>query len=171
VSDLIQTARASIDRVLHGDATAEDVLATIDVIDALKALTRNLADRSEAAIIAWIEQHGQIERGEVRYYTGPNKTVRCRNHEATVEAVLSASHGDLAAVARCLSSSAWKAGAVRELLPPDEMDGLFEVLVSRDLKSGRPIKRLQKADGRFNAKRIERRPGDGTGATDVSAAD
>jgi len=152
VSDLIQTARASIDRVLHGDATAEDVLATIDVIDALKALTRDLAARSEAAIIAWIEQHGQIERGEVRYYTGPNKTVRCLNHEATVEAVLSASHGDLAAVARCLSSSAWKAGAVRELLPPDEMDGLFEVVVSKDLKTGAPLKRLQKVDGRFGAK-------------------
>jgi len=149
MSDLINTARASIDRVLHGDATAEDVLATIDVIDALKALARDLAGRSESAIIKWIDQHGQIERGEVRYYTGPNVTIKCRNHEATVEAVLSASHGDLAAVARCLSSSAWKAGAVRELLPPDEMDGLFEVVVSKDLRTGKPLKHLKKADSRF----------------------
>jgi len=152
MSDLIQTARASIDRVLHGEATAEDVLATIDVIDALKALTRDLSAKSEAAIIKWIDQHGQIERGEVRYYTGPNKTVKCRNHEATVEAVLSAAGGDVATLARCLSSSAWKAGAVRELLPPDEMDGLFEVVVSKDLKTGAPLKRLQKIDGRFGLK-------------------
>jgi len=151
-NDLIRTARESIEAVLDYTATAEDVLATIDAIDALKALTRDLAAKSEAAVIAWIDTHGQIERGEVRYYTGPNKSVKCLNHEATVGAVLSAAGGDVATLARCLSSSAWKAGAVRELLPPDEMDGLFEVVVSKDLKTGAPLKRLQKVDGRFGLK-------------------
>lgn len=173
MGDIITDVRAAIDRVVEGGARKDDVLTTIGIVDRLKELTRELSAKSEAAILAWIEQNGDIESGEVRYYAGTNKTVRCRDHDGTVQAILAATGGDVSAVAKCLASSAWKHAACRELLPADEYESLFELKETLDLKTGKPVRRVQKFDGRFHASRGLKRAGDGggTGGVDQSGGD
>lgn len=167
MSDLILTVRESIDRVLAGEATADDVLTTINVVDRLKALTRELAEKSETAVVEWLKTNGDLEVGEVRYYAGVSKTTKCRDHDGTIQAILAAAGGDLGKVAQCLGANAWKTGACRELLPADEYEGLFEVVESADLRTGKPKVKVQKFDGRFNAKRAIGRTNDGAGAETV----
>lgn len=147
MNDIITNVRAAIDRVLEGEASKDDVLTTIELVARMKQLTRELADKAETAAIAWIEQNGDITTGLVRYYAGTNKAVKCKDHDATLQAVLTATGGDVSAVARCLASSAWKHGACREVLPADEYEGLFETVETKDLKTGTARQRLQKFDG------------------------
>lgn len=163
-TDLITTVRASIDRVIEGGASADDVLTAMGFVAKLKELTREVSEKCEAAAIAWIEQNGQIESGDVRYYVAPNKSVKCPDLRKVVDAILSRAGVD--ELVTCLSTSAFKPSAVRELLPEDELDGLFITTTTGELREGKPAKRLQKVDGRFHAtgtKRLTRNAGAETG--------
>lgn len=165
MSDIINQTRAAIDRVIEGGASSDDVLTAMGFVAKLKELTREVSEKCEAAAIAWIEQNGQIESGEVRYYVGPNKSVKCPDLRKVVEAILSRAGVD--ELVTCLSTSAFKPSAVRELLPADELDGLFITTTTGELREGKPAKRLQKADGRFHASRAIGRAGHGAGKTGV----
>lgn len=168
MSDIITNTRAAIDRVLCGEATADDVLTCLGVVDRLKQITRDLTEQSEKAVIDWIGQNGELTCGDVRYYVATNKSTKCTDKERAVTAILSASGGDIAALARCMSSDSLKPGACRELLPPDEFDGLFETREVPDLKTGKPRVRLQKFDGgNPYAKRAIGRADQSNGGADV----
>lgn len=164
-TDIINQTRAAIDRVLDGGASSDDVLTAMGFVAKLKELTREVSERCDAAAIAWIEQNGQIESGDVRYYVGPNKSVKCPDLRKVVEAILSRAGVD--ELVTCLSTSAFKPSAVRELLPEDELDGLFITTTTGELREGKPTKRLQKVDGRFNASRTIGRAGNGGPAAGV----
>lgn len=118
------------------ESTQDEVCQAIQFRDALKEATRVLSERVEAGVIAWIEKNGEFAIGETRYYVGPNKSTKCKDLPATLKAVLVATEGDVEAVCRALSSSAFKHGACRELLPADEYDTLFETREVADLKTG-----------------------------------
>jgi hypothetical protein len=148
-NEIVAATRAAIDRVLDGNASADDVLTCIDVVARLKELTRELAEKSEAAIVPWLQQHGEIERGEVRYYAGASKSAKVKDNDAMLKAVLYAAAGDIEQIAKCLASGAWKVSAVRELVPPDEFEVLVEVVESVDLKTGKPKVKVQKLDPTF----------------------
>lgn len=149
MSDIITNTRAAIDRVLDGNASKDDVLTCIDVVARLKELTRELAEKSEEAIVPWLQRNGDIERGEVRYYAAATKTNKVRDNDGMLKAVLSATGGDVEAIAKCLASGAWKVSAVRELIPADEYEVLVEVVESVDLKTGKPKVKVQKFDATF----------------------
>jgi len=149
VTDIITNTRAAIDRVLDGQAGDEDVLVCIDIVARLEELTRELAEKSETAIVAWLTQHGDLTRGEVRYYAGATKTNKVRDNDAMLRALLTATGGDVDAIGKCLASGAWKVSAVRELLPADELEVLVEVVEAMDLKTGKPKVKVQKFDPTF----------------------
>lgn len=165
MSDLILNVRESIDRVLAGNASADDVLACLGIVAKLKELTRAIDGRAEAAAIDWIEKHGPIESGGVRYYVGPNRSVKCPDLGKVVDAILSRAGVD--ELVTCLSTGAFKPSAVRELLPADELDGLFVTTTTGELREGKPTKRLQKADERYGKGRAIGRAGDGAGEAGV----
>lgn len=143
---------------LADNATAEitpatplpELLTAMEYVTALKEATRLLSEKVEAGAIQWIEANGEIEVGETRYYVGPNRTTKCKDLGATLEAVLKATGGDFTETVRCLSTSAFKHGAAREILPADEYEALFETTEVMDLKEGnaKPA-RLQKVNARF----------------------
>jgi hypothetical protein len=143
---MADTATAALDT----DATVDQVLMAMDFVKALKEATAALAERVESRVIGWIEANGEIEHGDTRYYVAPNKTTKCKDLGQTLEAVLKATGGDFGATVRAFSSSAFKPGACRELLPADEYEALFETKEAMDLKEGKPKPaRLQRADTRF----------------------
>lgn len=172
MNDIITNARAAIDRVIEGGASEEDVLVCIDVVARLKELTRELADKSETAIVAWLGQNGDIERGQVRYYAAATKTNKVRDNDAMLKAVLTATGGDVDAIGKCLASGAWKVSAVRELLPADEYEGLVEVVEAMDFKTGKPKVKVQKFDktfvkGKASAAGTDRRANDAASSGDL----
>lgn len=148
-TDLIAATRAAIDRVIEGGASRDDVLTTINVVDRLKQLTRELAAKSDAAVVAWLEQHGDIECGEVRYYAGVNKTTKCEDKSAAVGALLDATGGDVDKLSECLASDGLKPGMCRAVLGDKKFGALFVTKETADLKTGKPVKRVQKFDRRF----------------------
>lgn len=148
-TELIKSADDAIIVLEFGGASKARLLEAMNFVDALKEVTRSLSERLEAAAIAWIEQNGEIESGEIRYYVGPNKTTKCLDLKATVEAVLTATGGDTDAFVRTLSTSAFKHGACREVLPPEDYAALFKTTETPDLKTGVASKRLQKVNERF----------------------
>lgn len=148
-TDIINQTRAAIDRVLDGTADADAVLVCLDFIAKLKELTRELAEKSEAAIVPWLQQHGDLERGPVRYYAGATKTNKVKDNDAMLRALLTATGGDVEAIGRCLASGAWKVSAAREILPADEYEVLVEVVESMDIKTGKPKVKVQRFDSTF----------------------
>ena len=149
-TELLKITHDAIDTVENGLASKEQVLFALNFMDTLAEATRLLKSRLEAAAIKWIQENGELEYGDIRYYVGPNKTTKCLDAGKTLEALLSATDGDFEAVVRCMSSSAWKHGACREALPPAVYENLFRTEEVMDLKEGKPKgPRLQKVNERF----------------------
>lgn len=157
MSDTIITdVRNSLARVDGPTATREDVLAALDFAKRLREIAAELSRQAEAGAIAWIDAHGPITEGELRWYVGTNRTHKCRDVRGTLAALLEATGGDLDRVAECLSSSAWKPGAAKAVLP--DADAWFETVETPDLKTGKPERRLQKADANFTPQRVTAAP-------------
>lgn len=121
-------------------------------VDALKQRTRELATRAEEIACGVIQLHGDIVIGDVRYYVGTEKTVKCANKAGTLESLLDATGGDFEAVCGMLSSDPFKYGAVRTAIGEERFDTLFKTETRIDLKTGKPLRGLQKFDGRFSRK-------------------
>lgn len=134
---------------LSPDATQDEVLDVLGRIAAAKDAIRELGSMAEEAAIQWIEANGDIEVGDVRYYVGTNRTTKCTDTRATMEAALNATGGDIDAMCELLSSGAWKPGACRKTLSPDDFDMLFTTSETLDLKTGKPKRGLQRVDQRF----------------------
>lgn len=106
-------------------------------------------------MVGWINTNGPIEFGTIRYYVGPEKKTKCRDQQATADAILTACGGDWERFASCLASGAFKHGAVRVLLDqagtPEKFGDLFEVVETQELKEGKAVtvKKLHKVDERF----------------------
>lgn len=138
-------------RALNGDlATVDDALAALTFIARLKELTKQLNQQVEDGVIAFIQQHGPIEMGSVKYYTGPTKTTKCVNVKGAVEALMNATGGDFDAFCECLASGALKHGACSKVLSAETYNELFETKEVTDLKTGvAKGDKLQRVDQRF----------------------
>lgn len=131
-------------------ASKELVASMLGEIDRLKQITRELAYKVEEIACGVITQHGDIVIGEVRYYVGPEKTTKCISKGGTLEALLDAKGGDFEAVCEMLSSDPFKYGAMRAAIGEEPFAKLFKTETKVDLKTGKPLRGLQKADGRFS---------------------
>src|SRR5690606_22726121 len=140
---------AHLERTLTTAATPDQMLAAIDGVAGLKATLRRLDHLVEARAIAWIEAHGDLTCGDIRYYVGQDKKTKCRDPKATLQALLDATGGDLDAVVGHLSAGAFKHGACRATLPSERYEALFETTATPDLKTGKPLRVLAKLDTRF----------------------
>lgn len=138
-------------RALNSDhATEDDALSALTFIARLKELTKQLNQQVEDGVIAFIQAHGDIEMGTVRWYVGPNKSTKCVNVKGAVEALMNATGGDFDAFCECLASGALKHGACSKVLSPETYNSLFETKEVTDLKTGvAKGAKLQKIDKRF----------------------
>ena len=134
----------------QANPAAKDVTAELlQKMDALKQRTRELAARTEEIACGVIQLHGDIVIGDIRYYVGEEKRTKCIDKPGTLEAVLTAKCGDFGAVCDMLASDPFKYGAVRTAIGDDAFNKLFTQDKVIDLKTGKPLRSLQKLDGRF----------------------
>ena len=137
----ISIARESfVERLVAANDPAEKLHLYL-LAKEIAASVREWAALAEADIIG---QHPDlnVQTDTARYSVGTVKDTKCRDVRATLEALFEATGGDWEAVARCLSSSAWKHGAAREPLG-EKWDECFEVVERMDLKEGKPKKGVQ----------------------------
>lgn len=153
-NQLITTTADAIELIESGLADQEQVLEAIEFKNALGKLYRDMAERLEAAALAWIEKNGEIWDGTRHVYAKPNSTIKCTSVKRTLEAVLTKTGGDLEAVVECLSSDAFKQGATRKLLG-DDADGLFVEKVTSKLKDEGGEEKVQVRLQDFDSKVLE----------------
>ena len=133
-----------------GLATADDMLELITQAEAAVQFAREAKRLAEDACIAWINVHGQdLSYGDVRYYVGTESKSQAKSHEDVITAIAMLAEGDLAGVAECLSSDAWKVGSTRAKLGDEQFATLFETTKKLDLKTGKPVRGLQKVNKAF----------------------
>jgi len=147
--NLIDTVEKAILGLDFETATPDQMAAAITFIEALKARTRELDKQMEQAAIAWLQFHGDLTIGENRYYVGTVKHTKCINPKATIEALLVAADGALDGIEQCLVSQPFKAGATRTILGDSVFDSQFETIVMPDLKTGKPLRKVQKSNPKF----------------------
>lgn len=142
---------------INDEADAQHIARTIQRVEWLTGRARELDKLLKQALIEYLDQPGgpqEINIGDVRYYVGNKKTIKCRDNRRTVEALLNATGGDFEKFVECLSSNALKHGACRTVLG-DEFDSHFEEKVDTDLKTGAPTREVKRIDARFMPKRKE----------------
>jgi hypothetical protein len=109
----------------------------------LRKFTGDLQRELESRCIEWIDANGGKDirwamdeaGGEMILTTKDEKTEKCRDPRKTLEFLVTA--GDFDSLANCLSSNAWKYGAVRKYLTeigkPNAYGELFETIIKTKL--------------------------------------
>ena len=137
---------------LDPSSSIEDIAATMGMLDAMMQRAKELRAEFEQQCIEWIKANGEIEIGTVRYFIGNPKTHKDNDPGETLEVLLEVSGGDLDGIKCCLSSGAFKHGAVKKFLE-EHGDGryeqLFTVIERERLEEGKVKPQLQKVDSRF----------------------
>ncbi|MCR4331803.1 MAG: hypothetical protein NUV34_03740, partial [Sulfuricaulis sp.] len=133
------------------DAPADKVAEMLDWILCLGATVRDAKKQFDEQIISWIQANGDLTIGDKRYYVGPEKTTKSIDNARTLEALLTATDGDVQAIAGLLSSQPYKHGSCRGVLG-DQWDKCFIVEEKLDLKTGVAKKELLVFDPTFTKK-------------------
>lgn len=152
IQEATEAALAVIQRE-EGLVTQEEVVKALDLRNRLREFVRELDGQVEAATIRWIDANGEIEVGDIRYYVGAEKKVRCVDTTRTAEAILERVGGSVGDFVATLVSQPFKPGAAQSVLG-DESDRLFSVTHVQDLKEGKPRKRLKVANERFGPRPV-----------------
>lgn len=138
------------------DAASAERVADVRmrILSAMRAVAdfRKLLDD---ALYNWIEANGDLVIGDERLYIGTEKVTKCRNVADVLHTFLRT--GGVEDIAECLSSNAWKHGAVRkrlvEMLGEEQGDAafasLFEVSEKPDVKTGVATKKVIAINTRF----------------------
>ena len=157
-SDLImKLAAMSAELALLDSAT--DPLALVALRDSVIVMQRQLrqhAEAIEAALIEYIDAHGDIVLSDVeRLYVGTTKVTRSTDDQGILMAVLEAGNGNLELLTTgnggVLASQPWKHGTVRKLIGDERFTGLFTEEVRKDIKTGKPARNVKVYDSRFAA--------------------
>jgi hypothetical protein len=133
---------------IQREMSVEQIAAVWNRLDTMKAAIRQAQDRIEQGMIEWIQQHGPVVIGDVRFYVGPKKATRCTDIAGALNALLVAVAGDVDQLVHVLAAQPFKHGAARDVLA-GEFDLYFETTEQPDLKEGKPAKQLQRVDTRF----------------------
>lgn len=125
----------------------------LEIYDRVKFFRTELARIQgvcETLMMGWIAANGDLEAGNgVRYYVGKEKKTKCMDQRQAVEALISATAGDLDKFCETLSANAIKHGAAKKLLAPETYGVYFTTEESDDLKEGEPKKKLIRMDEKF----------------------
>jgi len=81
----------------------------------------------EAKFVDVINAQGEFQAGDIRYYVGIDKRTKLRvSQRDALDVLMTAAHGDMNEVARCMSSSAIKYGQVKASFGDDVFGEFFE---------------------------------------------
>lgn len=123
----------------------------------MKGQISELSKQLDAKLIEWINKNGAITIGTRRIFVGEDKSTKCKDVKAAMQALLEASGGDWDQVVQCLSANAIKHGAARTVLE-DKWGDHFEVIEKTELKEGveKPVKQIVDMDTQFIPQRKPR---------------
>lgn len=121
-----------------GDGTLEQARLLTGLRSAMKRTLKEMDSRCESALIGYAEKADGFVVGETRYYVGVKKSTRCKDIREVALRLLQAGGADLLAV--CLSSDPFKPSATKQQC--EDTADLFEVVEGRELREGKPQRRL-----------------------------
>lgn len=140
-------------QVLHSEAvsiasekSAERVADIFNRIKAAKTHVREIEASLEAALIEWIDEHGELVVCDKRYYVGRETKIRCTDKAGAMDAVLSSAYGDVATLLGVLCSEPFKPSATLVLVGPEAFQRCFASEVTKDLKTGKPKRVLKQVN-------------------------
>jgi hypothetical protein len=128
--------------------TEGDCIDKLNRLDAVMKQAREYREMLEDALVRWIQQHGDIVCGPVRYYAGTSKSTKCLQPMNTLEALLEATGGDVHELGKYLTPNPYRYGACRKPLG-DKWPEHFMTTERPKLVEGKPKKQLQRTDERF----------------------
>jgi hypothetical protein len=131
---------------IASEQSAERVADIFTRVKSAKAYMREIEASLEAALIDWIEEHGDLQVCEKRYYVGRETKVSCTDKAGAIEAILRASYGDVATLLGVLCSEPFKPGATLVLVGPEAFQQCFASEVTKDLKTGKPKRVLKQVN-------------------------
>ena len=136
----------------------EAAINALGYVEQLKKIAKELHDQAKQKLQDILEHDkanggdGEVNVGTTRFYVGATKTTKpSKPMPAMLERIMDETHGDFDAVARCLSSSAFKPGQTKKEIGDAVFDELFDVTYPEDVKTGKPKKGLKVVDSRFIA--------------------
>lgn len=139
-------------RCVAGSAI-EEFADALNKLDSIRDLERELRAVWKDRLIEHIQEHGPVSIGCKRYWVGNKKVTKVKDKAAALQALLTATSGDCDLIARdLLSSDAFKPGACKTVMTPEQWADVFEVTTKAELKDGKPAKELLDVDERFIGK-------------------
>ena len=155
MSSELSTIRTTAAQLMLAQTLAEpeSILMARDFIAMLGELLVDAKRLYEQRLIDLLadEPSAGVNIGTLRFYLGKDRITKCKDQAATLAAVLEKTCGDVGQVAECMSSNAWKPGALRDVLG-DLWPTCFEVIEREEVKEGKPNKAgrtLQIVDTKF----------------------
>jgi hypothetical protein len=147
-NDPAVTDHKAITRRIAALDTESDVEQAIELLNSVQLATRQLKDlntQATAALVEWMESNGDITVGEVRYYPGTYRTYVPLDKYAIADHLLVVLEGDLRKFVETFASRPFKPSEVRTLLGEVQFRKLYELRESRDVKTGKPVKKVIRA--------------------------
>lgn len=153
---VIQTVRnamlsrfeTEIHRLSMDGATDEHFLRVQHTRAALREIVRQYEALADEASLDYLQRHGSVTTQTERYYVGTKRTTKCRDARATIEAILTATGGDLDRLCSLLASQPLKHGGCKAVLG-NEWDKHFETVEVPDVATGKPQRVVKKYDPRM----------------------
>jgi hypothetical protein len=138
---------------ITADTPVEDIADVLGKLEWFIRRAKDVKDELESRMVEKIQAHGEFVIGDVRYFVGTAKTVKCIDPKTTLEEILTTSGGDVGKLVNCLSANAFKYGTVRRFFEEagqfQTYGRLFETVEADELKTGKPTWRLQKVNEAF----------------------
>ncbi len=129
--------------------SVDEVMTIYERVQFAKQETRRIEADLKEAMVEYIQANGPIEVGTKKYYVGDDKTTKCVNVASTVNAILSATYGDVGRLAELMSAQPFKHGACKMVLTADMHSQLFVTETKPKLKEGKAVKQLQVIDTQY----------------------
>jgi hypothetical protein len=134
---------------LGGHTSTETLLAVRETCRFYQQELKRLRTLVEAEMIGRLGNGERIYVSDtVEFVLSLDKTTKCNNVPATLEAIMQAVGGDYTRTCDTLSANAIKHGAARRVLAPPDYDRLFTVTIKKGLDE-KPIKKLTRLDQKF----------------------
>ena len=130
------------------DAPAEQVAETLMHLETVERAVKDVRRTFDDAFRSWLEQHGSLTVGEIRYYVGEKRETKVVDKAAAFDALVQATGGDAASLAEVLTASPFKVAAAREVLG-DLFDQHFQTIVEIDTKEGKPVREVKALNPKF----------------------
>lgn len=129
------------------DMTTDQVLHLFNAVQHAEERMKEIKRVMTEGLIAWIEKNGDLEIGDIRYYVGTQKRIKCIDPQAVIDEFLNNySYEDLVS---SMSSQPFKYGTVRAKIGDARFDELFMTGEAPDLKTGKPKKVVKQVDAKY----------------------